>query len=68
MKRCPKCGKKRFIVTAHVVQEWLCDENGMFMRVLDDCICVTHDPTDDDVWECYSCGHEGAGREFNVEE
>ena len=25
-KRCPKCGGKNFIVTAHVTQEWLVDE------------------------------------------
>ena len=68
MKRCPVCGCKRFIVSAHVVQEWIVDENGMFESVLNDCICVTHDPRDDDLWQCYDCGFDAAGKEFDCED
>ena len=68
MKRCPRCGSNRFIVTAHVVQEWIVDENGMFDSVNQDCICVMHEPADYDLWECFSCGYEAEGENFNVEE
>ena len=68
MKKCPSCGGKRFCVTAHVTQDWLVDENGFFDRVICDCIDVTHKPDDDDIWECYECGHDGPGSEFNVKE
>ena len=68
MKKCPRCGYKRFIVSAHVVQEWVVDENESFEEVWNDCICVTHNPNDEDIWQCYDCGFESVGREFNVEE
>lgn len=66
MKRCPKCGGARFDVTAHVAQDWMVDENGHFMRELDSCIAVLHDPDDDDIWTCHECGYEDTGGAFNV--
>lgn len=68
MRICPKCGGNKFIVTAHVVQEWLVDECGLCIDVRDDCICVTHEPDNRDVWECFKCGYEAAGEEFYVDE
>jgi len=68
MKRCPKCGNKRFVVTPHVVQEWLVDDDGIFLRELSSCIEVAHSADDDDIWECYECGYSTAGSEFNVKE
>ena len=68
MRRCPKCGGDKFVVTGHVVQEWLVDECGLCEEVLDDCICVTHDPDDQDIWQCFKCGFDGPGRLFYVED
>lgn len=68
MKRCPNCGGQRFVVIAHVTQTWKVDQNGMFVNCLEDCIDVIHRPDDDDIWECYECGHEAAGSGFNVKE
>ena len=68
MKRCPYCGGRRFVVTAHVAQSWEVDKNEMFVSCLEDCIDVIHRPDDDDIWECYDCGYEATGKEFNVKE
>ena len=68
MRVCPHCGGKRFIATGHVVQEWILDECGLCIEVKDDCICVTHEPDDQDLWQCYECGYEAAGKEFYVDE
>ena len=64
MKICPKCGNKTFIVTAHIVQEWKVDENGEFMEVTQDCICVSHHPDNEDIWICEKCGYDAAGEKF----
>jgi len=66
MKRCPKCGGKQFLVTAHVTQGWVVDENGDFVEALNDCEMVTHHPDDDDLWMCRECAYEDAGDKFNV--
>lgn len=55
---CPKCGSKRFIVTAHVTQDWVVDEVGTWIATSEDCVEVTHKPDDDDVWNCANCGDE----------
>lgn len=65
-KRCPKCDSKTFCVIAHVTQEWLVDENGCKCDVTEQCIDVSHQPDDDDIWVCASCGHNAPGRDFNV--
>ena len=64
MKKCPKCGNKTFVVTAHIVQEWKVDEGGNFEEVTEDCVGVLHSPDNEDVWECEKCGYEAAGKEF----
>lgn len=43
--RCPRCGGKTFCATAHVTQDWELDDSGTFVRCLNDCIEVTHEPT-----------------------
>ena len=68
MRICPKCGGKQFVTTGHVVQKWLVDECGLCTNVLDDCICVTYYPDNQNVWTCFSCGYEAAGQEFWVDE
>lgn len=68
MKKCPNCAGQRFVVIAHVTQSWEVDKNGMFVNCLEDCIDVIHRPDDDDIWECYDCGYEATGKEFNVKE
>lgn len=68
MKKCPNCGSHRFVVIAHVTQSWEVDKNEMFVDCLEDCIDVIHRPDDDDIWECYDCGYEATGKEFNVKE
>lgn len=66
IKRCPKCGCERFIVTAHVTQDWEVDEYGNWIMTTNDCVEVTHTPDDDDIWECAQCGYDGVGKVFNV--
>ena len=64
--RCPECGGQVFHATAHVTQEWGLDQNGMFIRCLNDCIEVTHSQGIDDMWDCAACGYCGPGSEFIV--
>lgn len=66
MKRCPKCGARSFCVTAYVTQDWVVDENGSFISSNNDCVEVTHFPTDDDIWDCNDYGFSATGEEFNV--
>ena len=68
MKKCPKCGNKKFYVIAHVTQEWIVDENGYCQEVEDDCVDITYEPDDYDPWECTKCGYEDEGLAFNVSE
>ena len=67
-KQCPICGGKQFIVCAHVVQEWLVDEYGYCDQLIQDCVDISHEPDDEDIWECSECGYEDAGSKFNVRE
>lgn len=71
MKICPKCGGKRFIVTAHVAENWLVDEEGTFLEATQRGVDVVHYPDDNDVWECEKCGYISSGdgmemKEYNV--
>lgn len=65
-KICPKCGGMQFLVSPHVVQEWIVDGNGNFIVEIESCVEVVHYADDDDIWTCYECGHEAVGSEFNV--
>lgn len=66
MKKCPKCGCEKFYVTAHVTQDWIVNERGDFIEVIEDCVEVTHFPDDIDFWTCADCGYEDRGSEFNI--
>ena len=56
---CPKSKRhKRFLVTAHIVQEWVVNQNAEFQEVSDDCLEVTHRPDKDDRFICRTCGTE----------
>ncbi len=68
MKKCPNCGSEEFFVTAHVTQDWLVDKHGEFMQVENECVEVTHQPKDDDIWQCADCGYDAAGEKFEVED
>lgn len=68
MKICPKCGGRRFVVTAHVTEDWIVDENGEFLEVKEGCVEVTHHPDDDDVWECEKCGYSTSGDGMEMKE
>ena len=68
IKRCPVCGGDLFVTTAHVLQEWLVNESGYCLDVVDDCLDISYEPDDDNIWTCYKCGYDAGGREFNVEE
>ena len=61
---CPKCGRDKFHVTAHVAQDWLVNEHGEFQETIDECSQVLHEPDDEDVWTCAGCGHDDAGSAF----
>lgn len=67
MKKCPICGGTKFHCTAHVTQDWEIDGIGAFLKCLNDCIEVTHFPTDEDIWNCQNCGYSDEGKKFNVQ-
>lgn len=67
-KKCPRCGNtKEFYVSAHVVQDWKVDNNGNFIKSVNDCVEVTHFPNNEDVWECANCHYDGAGSRFETD-
>jgi predicted nucleic-acid-binding Zn-ribbon protein len=68
MKRCPKCGCEKFYVTAHVVEGWLVDADGEYLRTTETCVEVTHYPDNEDLWTCFECGYEEEGIVFEKEE
>ncbi|MFY0516504.1 hypothetical protein ACOMCU_01545 [Lysinibacillus sp. UGB7] len=58
---CPKDKEhKLFITTAHVVQEWVVDENGDFNSVAKECIETLHGPQMENSWTCKICGAEAS--------
>lgn len=44
-----------FVTTAHVMQEWVVDESGDFIKVLKD-LETTHSPNPGNCWTCNICG------------
>lgn len=67
-KICPNCGSRVFCATAHVTQDWIVDENGAFIKSINDCLEVTHFPDDNNLWNCHNCGYSAAGKEFNEDQ
>ena len=53
MHVCPICGSLSFGVTAHVTQDWKIDCMGTFLEAIDECVEVTHQPDNNDIWDCY---------------
>ena len=55
---CPKDSKhNRFIVTAHIAEEWIVNEHGGFVREYEQGIKQTiHGPDVGDMWQCVDCG------------
>lgn len=49
---------RRFVTTAHVVQDWIVDECGDFQEVVEDCSEVASDPCVENTWTCNKCGKE----------
>ena len=66
-KVCPYCGCQRFLVTAHVTQDWIVDGNGEFVECTDDCVEVTHKPDDEDIWQCADCDFDAPGADLNTD-
>lgn len=57
---CPKCGTDTtFTTTAHVMQEWEVDPEGIFIKVSEDCLDVDNGPDPENIWVCTKCGSEG---------
>lgn len=58
---CPKNPKhKKFVTTAHIMQEWVVDQEGEFIKVGKggECLEVTEQPDPDNLWTCHACGAE----------
>jgi hypothetical protein len=53
--RCPRDPKhKEFITTAHVVEEWLVDEEGNWLETLGS-LETAHPPHVENCWSCAIC-------------
>ena len=66
MKRCPQCGFDRFVVTAHITQDWIVDGDEDFVDCIEECVEITHKPDDMDIWQCVACGYNDRGSAFNM--
>lgn len=55
---CPNGCNSTFFTVDHVMQEWEVDAYGNFIKTTEDCILVSHNPEDGNVWTCSKCGME----------
>lgn len=56
---CPKNKThNKFNVTAHVAQLWEVDQSGEFIKELESCTEVDHQPDEDDLFYCQICGEQ----------
>lgn len=55
---CPKCGGRTFSTPAHVMQDWKVNEDGEFIETLDECLQVSFEPSDGNIWSCTDCEEE----------
>lgn len=63
---CPKNPKhNRFSTTAHVMQDWIIDNDGEFIRCLDQCVEVDQGP---EKGNSFTCMVRGCGEEAIVED
>jgi hypothetical protein len=58
---------KRFLTTAHVVEEWAVDERGDWIETFQT-LEVTHGPDTANVWTCVECGADARFDDENEEE
>ena len=65
--RCPQCGAEAFLVTAHVTQDWKIDSHNNFLECINDCVEVTHQPDEEDLWYCANCEYNGPGYAFRID-
>lgn len=56
---CPNGCNSNFVTTGHVMQEWEVDCQGNYVRVIEDCLQVTHGADFANIWNCAACGAEG---------
>jgi len=50
---CPKNAKhNRFVTTAHVMQDWIIDKDGNFVRCLNECVLVDKGPEKGNYFTC----------------
>ena len=66
---CPNSPKhNRFSTTAHVMQDWLVDKDGEFVKCLDQCVQVDNEPEYGNTFTCM-CMVKGkcCGAEAEVE-
>lgn len=55
---CPNSAEhKQFFTTAHVMEEWLVDETGEFIKKVN-FVETVHPPNPDNPWTCAECGTE----------
>tara|TARA_Y100001963_G_scaffold14528_1_gene18130 strand:+ start:1057 stop:1266 length:210 start_codon:yes stop_codon:yes gene_type:complete len=68
MMVCPKDKTHgRFIVTAHVTEDWIVDGEGNFVELSTKSDCqVLHEPDEQDVWTCAICGAEANKRNEKI--
>lgn len=53
---CPNNSEhKRFITTAHVMQEWEVDNHGNFVKELVPCLEISSEPDSGNEWVCADC-------------
>jgi hypothetical protein len=56
---CPNSPEhKRFVTVAHVMQDWLVDEDGDFIAVRDPDVDTSFRPNPGNIWTCDACGAE----------
>lgn len=65
---CPRCGHNRFIAPAVIMQDWMLDECGDFIKVTDECTDVYTYPNKADKWECAECGYADSPDSFESDE
>ena len=68
MKKCPKCGGTRFIITALFEEKWTVNENGEWLETICDRRDCVDKADDDDEWECAECHYQAPGIFLNVPE
>lgn len=56
---CPECGGTEFSTSVAVIQDWIVDRHGDFVKELDPCSDILHGPDDGNIWGCTKCGAEG---------